>query len=262
MHGAFCFVWNEEAALVRTMGARASIRLRILRRIYREAASWACDDVAAARRLDAVDPLAKVVVVGEAVGPKTLRLSGVSYFGPDGRLGATGRYLDEILRSANLTIYPGKEIRVDTGVIHPSDLQRQRVYSTDLCPCFPGYSASRHQKPIRIERPGQQIVYDALKKQFLRRELAVIRPKVIVLLGERAYKHFYDHFLGIRVETPLTALIGRLDMERLPRFKTAVVLPFLHPSPASPAFLRWFSANKGRLERTPFVRRLVRSLGR
>jgi hypothetical protein len=45
----------------------------------------------------AINPFADLVVIGEAVGPDTLRRSGVSYFGLDGCLGKSGSNIEEIL---------------------------------------------------------------------------------------------------------------------------------------------------------------------
>jgi hypothetical protein len=217
---------------------------------------WALDDLAVPRRLDAIQPFARLAVIGEAVGPKTLRLSGVSFFGVDGKIGPTGRYLDEILRSVNHTVYPSREIRLPHGVIDPGPGgDRSRVYATDLCPRFPGYWVGKGER-ARIRRPARETISEALTKNFLQREVTIIRPRVILLLGGHTYHHFYSHFLGLDSRISLTSLVTRLGKETLPTFGRSVVVPFLHPSPASPTFLRWFSRNRRSLGVSPLAQRL------
>ena len=91
--------------------------MRLLNHIYEEMRLWARDGRAVPRNLDAVNPFAELMIVAEATGPRTVRLSGVNYFDSRGRLGRTGRYLEEILRCLNYTLYPQMDIAVVEGVI-------------------------------------------------------------------------------------------------------------------------------------------------
>src|SRR6185369_13921108 len=93
------------------------IRLRKLQRIYKEMARWAKDLEAVPRNMKAIHLPARIVIVGEAVGPSTLRFSGVNYFDQYGRLGPTGIRLDRMLVPFGYTIYPPCDIKVPKGMI-------------------------------------------------------------------------------------------------------------------------------------------------
>jgi uracil-DNA glycosylase len=214
-----------------------------LSKLYSEIAEWTIDRQAVPKVIAALNPCARLAIVGEAVGPKTVRLSGVNYFGADGKLGDTGKYLDEMLRSVGFTVYPVRRAKLASGAYVESSpgVGRETVYCTDLCPEFPGRARRRKGKKIKvfILRPTQKRIKDVLKKRFLERELDIVRPKVILLLGSRAYGTFFTEFLKKSKLPVLTAAVVDLR-SHLGRYKSAVVIPFLHPSPASPLFQRWF----------------------
>src|SRR5260370_13721319 len=91
-----------------------------------------------------INPFADLVVIGEAVGPDTLRRSGVNYFRLDGCLGKSGNNLEEILRSVGLTLFPPQEVTLRSGAVIEGGHRevRQTVYCTDLCPEYPVARAS------------------------------------------------------------------------------------------------------------------------
>ena len=41
------------------------------------------------------------------------------------------------------------------------------------------------------------MVTDALKQRFLARELEILQPRVILLLGKESYTAFYTHLLSV-----------------------------------------------------------------
>src|SRR5262249_17236298 len=107
----------REPSRTRNMPTTTDARLRRLRLIYSEMRRWSRDPMSVVRVLGAVNPDAKLAIIGEAAGPRTLRVSGVNYFDPHGRLGATGRYLDQVLRSVGYTVYPPRTVKVPEGVV-------------------------------------------------------------------------------------------------------------------------------------------------
>jgi len=216
-------------------------RLRRLRSIFEAIQRWSPDRDLAARRISAIDPFAQLVVVGEAVGPRTLRVSGVPYFDSQGSIGRTGKYLDEILKPLGYTVYPPRDIRVKLGKISCSQgLGRKTAYCTDLCPTFPGYRRAPDGR-LMIRPPSRDLVRSAIEQGFLHAELEVVDPKAILLLGRNAYMYFYRYLLGVRRFPKLAAIVeGKGEIE-FPRYRDAVVFPCFHPSPASPRFLRWFA---------------------
>jgi uracil-DNA glycosylase len=236
---------------------RRQVRLRSLRRVYAEIAKWTQDRAAVPRVLEALNPCADLMVVGEAVGPETLRRSGINYFRVDGTLGRTGKYLDEMLRPLGFTVYPSSDIQLMNGthIESGTGARRETAYCTDLCPEFPGQVSRRKGKAIKksVKRPASHRVREALTRGFLEREIDLVQPKVILLLGSSAYITFYTHFLK---QSDLSAL-GKV-VEDLPRhlahYKASLVVPFLHPSPASLSFLRWFKEFAKAPTKSTFVR--------
>jgi uracil-DNA glycosylase len=241
------------------------VPLRSLRRVYAEIAKWNQDRAAVPRILEALNPSADLMVIGEAVGPETLRRSGVNYFRVDGTLGRTGKYLDEMLRPLGFTVYPSSDIQLMNGTFIESrpGAPRETAYYTDLCPEFPGQVSRRRGKATKksVKRPTSRRVQEALTCGFLVREIDLVKPKVILLLGSSAYITFYTHFLK---QSELSAL-GKV-VEDLPKhlanYKASVVIPFLHPSPASPSFLRWFRTFAGAPTKSTFVRCILEHLQR
>jgi len=114
-------------------------------------------------------------------------------------------------------------------------------YRTSITKCFPGKAASgagdRRPSPPEI----------ALCASWLDAELALVRPRVVLLVGTLAIERFWGR-------VPLTEVVGksRADGDR-------VLVPLPHPSGAS----RWLNdpMNRERLRRAiGVVRREVRRL--
>jgi uracil-DNA glycosylase family 4 len=114
-------------------------------------------------------------------------------------------------------------------------------YRTSITKCFPGKAASG----AGDRRPSPPEV--ALCAPWLDAELALVRPRVILLVGTLAIERFWGR-------VPLSEVVGksRIDGQR-------VLIPLPHPSGAS----RWLNdpQNRHRLRRALLlVRRAVRGL--
>jgi uracil-DNA glycosylase len=138
----------------------------------------------------------RIVLIGQAPGPVTDR-KGYHFAGP------AGTFLSAWLDRAGF----------------PPNYFREHVYLTSLTRCFPGKSASgngdRAPSRAEIERC----------RPFLERELALVQPKVVILVGKMAI----DAFVG---RQPLTQTVGRVfELEGRP------YLPLPHASGVS----RWLN---------------------
>jgi uracil-DNA glycosylase family 4 len=98
-------------------------------------------------------------------------------------------------------------------------------YRTSITKCFPGKAASG----MGDRRPSPPEV--ALCAPWLDAELALVRPRVILLVGTLAIERFWGR-------VPLSEVVGksRIDGER-------VLIPLPHPSGAS----RWLNEPENRL---------------
>jgi hypothetical protein len=205
-------------------------RLKQLRHIYSEIAAWNQDCEAVQPILHSLNPCSELAVVAEAVGPKTLRVSGVSYFDLRGRLGRTGKCLDEMLRPMGFTVYPPRDLTLASGAIiqGTSHEGRQTAYFTDICPEFPGHALTRRKRVQKksTKRPSETRVRNALQERFLERELAIVRRKAILLLGSKAYVAFYKRFLKRPNLCTLGAVIKDLPSASCKSFVSALVQTF------------------------------------
>jgi len=113
-------------------------------------------------------------LIGQAPGTVTVRL-GYHFAGP------AGRFLEIWLERAGF----------------PAGYFREHVYLTSLTRCFPGKSRSGNgdRPPSRAEI--------ALCHGFLEREMELIQPKVVLLVGKMAI----DAFLGKKL---LTETVGQV----------------------------------------------------
>lgn len=101
---------------------------------------------------------------------------------------------------------------------------RAQCYFTAITKCYPGPARGQGDRvPTARER--------ALCRPFLERELALIRPKLILTVGRLATVHFLGD------DIPLTEAIGR-SFERDGR----IILPLPHPSGVS----RWTNDPRNR----------------
>ena len=138
---------------------------------------------------------------------------------------------------------------IRTGFTSETQVRRQ-IYMTSITKCFPGKgSGGGDRRPTRAEVD--------LCRSHLDRQLALIKPELLILVGGLAHERFLPG-------RPLDALVGRVfDLSgrevspRTPAHPQLVPLP--HPSGAS----RWLNAVENRALLDRALRRLrpiVRSL--
>jgi len=148
----------------------------------------------------------RMVLIGQAPGPVTDR-KGYHFAGP------AGHFL---------------EVWLDRAGFAPGYF-REHVYLTSLTRCFPGKSLSGNG-----DRPPSTAEI-ALCRHFLERELSLIQPKLVLLVGKMAI----DAYLG---KQPLTATVGQVFSR-----DGRLLLPLPHASGVS----RWLNdgVNRALLDR-------------
>jgi uracil-DNA glycosylase len=147
----------------------------------------------------------RLMIVGQAPGPSSGR-RGVPY------TGATGKTLQRWLERAGFA---------------PGTLHRD-FYLTSLTKCFPGPATGTAAKGDRL--PSAREI--ALCARHLDREIALVRPQIVVALGRLATERLDPTARGV----PLTGLVGSLrPAERAGHVFRLLPLP--HPSGVS----RWLN---------------------
>jgi uracil-DNA glycosylase family 4 len=112
-----------------------------------------------------------IFLVGQALARDSQSRSGLPYHRADGSITRTGKALDTFLKSFGYSVAP---------------METRYAYSSDLVQHFPGATMRGHRKPTRAERENCA--------PWLREELAVVQPKVVILLGRLAASDFLDRY--------------------------------------------------------------------
>ena len=120
-----------------------------------------------------------VMLIGQALGGRTQRLSGLPYILEDGEeLSQTGRTLeDNLLNPIGYSLYPTSK--------------KKYVYATDTIQCYPK-KASKGDRP-----PSPKEIRNCA--DWLDKELTLLKPKVVILLGGTATEHFFKKYDNSRV---------------------------------------------------------------
>lgn len=125
----------------------------------------------------------RIFLVGQALGRKTQRQSGIPYREPDfEELSAAGKKLEKHLRPLGYCLpHWGSDID-------------QMVYSSDIVQCWPGLQrfGDRDRSPNHYECSNCF--------PWLEQELRLLRPLVVVLLGKIAAGGFFKRYLDRKFE--------------------------------------------------------------
>ena len=205
--------------VVRMTGDRA----QQLKDLYAEIHAWASRDdpelvptCFVERSLDA-----KVVLVGQALAQDTQRLSGLPYTFPDGSSSGGGRQLSDFLGGFGHSIDPSSNLAY--------------AHSIDLVPRFPG------RKPGGggdIKPSKREIEFC---EPWLRREIEIVSPKAVVLLGALPTRSFLQPCAGVRIAKledvagqAIPASVGSLEVTMFPVYHPSGAWQF--PAQAPQAF--------------------------
>jgi len=103
--------------------------------------------------------------------------------------------------------FVGRAGHLLTKIIHAMKFKREEVYITNIVKCRPPENRTPHKQEIEM------------CQDYLREQLGMIKPKVIVTLGKVAADFFIESKLG------MTALRGNFH-----EFNNIKVMPTFHPS--------------------------------
>lgn len=188
---------------------------------------------------EGVDPGMDIFIISQALAETQLRLSGVNFFKLKGDLGSTGKNLERFLNLFGRTVYPPTEIRLSSESLVPQCKKSYySVYNTELTQCFPGKEANE-----RDREPNKEEIRRCLDQGFVEEEIRLIKPKLILLMGEKSRRAFYQFFLGEnRNDNLSTHLESIISKRSIPKIKVAgqevYVLPIQHASGANRLFFR------------------------
>ena len=192
------------------------------------------------RNPDAISEEMDIFIISQALAEGQLRMSGVNFFQNDGALGSTGRQLEQFLNLFDRTVYPPREVTTPSG----STISGRRenlisVYNTEIAQCFPGRSNSGSgDRP-----PTGDEMRTCVNMGYIREELQIIRPKLVILMGKKSWSSFHQIVLQeAPAESTLTGAIesicssGNIPEHTLSDGITFCCLPIQHASGANPRF--------------------------
>lgn len=195
------------------------------------------DEFKALRRVEAVHTSMDVFIVSQALAEHQLRVTGVNFFTQNGRLGQTGKMLERFLNQFGRTVFPKKSISLGKGfTVEKAQPGFVSVYNTEIAQCFPGKIKSGDRPPSARE------IGTCVGRGFLGREIRLIRPKLLLLSGDKSRKAFYEHVINLaRADTPTAHLTSIIESGRIPTERVAdmsvKVLPIPHPAVRDGSFL-------------------------
>jgi len=190
------------------------------------------------RLVNAVNPQSDVFIVSQTLAENQLRKSGVNFFKADGNIGNTGASLEKFLIKFYRTVYPPREVKISDTVLIPScNPEYKSVYNTEIAQCYPG--KNKLKKGDR--KPNRNEILNCMRNEFLKKEIMMINPKLLLLMGKASRDNFFEYFLNEKYPSSLSDHISNIIQGReIPAFtvnnSTLHVLPIQHASGANPRF--------------------------
>jgi uracil-DNA glycosylase len=190
------------------------------------------------RLIKAINPQSDVFIISQALAANQLRKSGVNFFQADGHLGNTGTILEKFLNKFQRTVFPQREVTISSNVMIPGcSLGYIAVYNTEIAQCYPGKTSDG----TGDRAPDSQELQRCVNSGFLIKELELIRPKLLLLMGKTSRDTFFDYVIKTGYPKSLTEHIqsivrnGELPWFTLGNFGFHL-LPIQHASGANPRF--------------------------
>jgi len=140
----------------------------------------------------------ELFIIGQALGEHTQRLSGIPYTNERGALSSTARSLNNWLSLLSYTI--------DSA---DSTSRYKYAYSSDIVQCFPGkYPTGKGDRA-----PTPQEIRNCVSRGFLIREIELVTPKLVVLMGKTSRDGFYKYVLEEKYPDSLSAHIDEVKAQ-------------------------------------------------
>lgn len=193
------------------------------------------------RKIEMVNLQSDVFIISQALASDQLRRSGINFLDINGRAGDTGKNLEKFLNRFNRTIYP-KSLNSD---FIP-------VYNSEITQCYPGKETKGDRKPTKKE------IISCVNQKFLLREIEIIRPKLLLLMGKSSRDGVYNYILREKYPESLSEHISNIIDEGIPEriLQNGIklyILPIQHASGANINFHKM-------LENPPLIQSILKIL--
>lgn len=190
------------------------------------------------RLVQAVNPQSDVFIISQTLAANQLRKSGVNFFQVDGLLGNTGANLEAFLNKFHRTIYPHQKVTISGNATIPNCSPKYKaVYNTEIVQCYP----SKNKVGKGDRKPTSNEIRNCIGKGFLIKEIMMIKPNLLLLMGKASRDSFFDYVLKDKYPPSLSEHISDIiQAGEIPVFSVGnlnlSVLPIQHASGANPHF--------------------------
>lgn len=202
----------------------------------------------ALRLTHAVSSNSDVFIICQAPARQQVIKTGVPFFeleeksGRTGvKLSSTGERLEAFLKNFERTLYPPQETQVLGNLLIPKcEPGYLPVYSSDIVQCHP----PGNRKPYRHE------IEECICKGYLTKEIALMKPKLLLLMGKLSRDIVFRDFLDKKPSRNLSSHISDIiQTGKIPQYnlnnRTVFVLPIYHASGQSQNLFRRIANNEG-----------------
>jgi len=193
----------------------------------------------ALRKIEAVDMKTDVFIVSQSLAENQLRRTGVNFFADDGSLGSTGVNLEKFLNLFERTVYPPEDIVMESGArIERRNTSHISVYNSEIAQCFPG----KRKDGKGDRKPSAKEIYNCMTQEFLSREIQILKPAIVILMGRISRNIFFRFFVGNKMfpnslADHIVQIVGKGEMPTcLFGDHRCCILPIQHASGANPSF--------------------------
>lgn len=189
------------------------------------------DPTKAPRRTEAGPSKSALFIVSQALARDTQRVSGMPYIDQHGVLSSTGERLEAFLNAVGFTLRPLTAVSIGDREVARAPTGLRQAYNSEIIQCFPGRVTGGHGDvfPTRA-------AHRCMEQRFMEREIALVDPSVILLLGNKAAKWF-ERLAGgtLRFSDTLSASLSSLTAHAMPESvplggKRRHVIRVIHPS--------------------------------
>lgn len=191
----------------------------------------------AERRIEAVDMKSDIFIISQSLAKDQLRRTGVNFFDGNGELGSTGKNLEKFFNSIGRTVYPPISVNLDSGKIIPKRKENLiSVYNSEITQCFPG----KREKGKGDRKPTAGEIHNCLTRGFLLKEIELLNPKIVMLMGAVSRNEFFRHFISATSATLSEHIAQIVKSGEIPEYSLGGhrfrILPIQHASGLNPLF--------------------------
>ena len=157
-----------------------------------------------------------LVLIAQAPSEKGVRCSGIHWIDKYSNFRVSGRFLHKRLKEIGYGIDPTE---IEKNLL-------KRPYTTNILQCWTGKEGKRDRQPVQTE------LQNCSKWVF--RELEILQPKVVILLGKSAASFFFEIVGNLEKSHNLSDMLIDYQKGKEIAYGSLTVKCFVLPHPTAP----------------------------